>query len=199
MGQQNNTRRRESEAIMEVRFFLTGQDVWNFQKYALRRTRSLLIFGALFVVVIALLLLTAIFSRVSDTFSNPAPFVVVLFFLLLLLLLLRIRTRSMRGRHLAVQGEHIITIGPEGFRHRTNVTDALISWRALKTITSDKHNLYFIVISDRLMGHVIPRRAFPTPQDAEAFLGWARTCWAQGPAVPPGGPAGSSTTYERWS
>ena len=183
---------------MEVRFFLTGDDVWNFTKYSYRRPRTLLPLGILIALLVLLVFFTVSFSSPTNAFVNIFPIVLVLLVIFLLIPVLRWRTRS-RTASLALQGEQIITISPAGFQHRNNLTNALVSWHAFKTITADKHNLYFILVSNRLVAHVIPRRAFATYEETEAFLRQAQTFWANRAASPPAGPAGTSATYEHWS
>ena len=185
---------------MEIRFFLTGQDVWNFQKLALRRVGLLLI--VFFGVIFGIILLTTLIGPTSST--NTIFNIVSLggLFLLITFIVVRLRGRMTGGaarRRLAAQGEHVITISPEGFRHKNNLSDSLISWRAIKEIKADSFNLYFIVDSNVLMAHVIPRRAFASPQDADTFLGWAKHYWATGNRVQQAGTPGSTAGYERWS
>lgn len=181
---------------MEVRFYLTGQDFWNFQKHALRRRRISLILIAVLVVI--LVLFTSLTSSPSNIVVNIAP--LILFLVVVGIVVLRLRRRIFGGtaRRLAAQGEHTITIGPEGFRHKQNLGDAMISWRAIKEIKTDAYNLYFMVDSNALMAHVIPRRAFASPQDADAFLGWAKTYWASGNTIQQARAPGSASGYERW-
>ena len=181
---------------MEVRFYLTGQDFWNFQKHALRRTRVSLILIA--VLVIILVLFTSLTSSPSNIVINIAPIILLLVVLGIVVLRLRRRIFGGTAQRLAAQGEHTITIGPEGFRHKQNLGDAMISWRAIKEIKADAYNLYFMVDSNALMAHVIPRRAFASPQDADAFLGWAKTYWARGNNIQQAGTPGSASGYERW-
>ena len=181
---------------MEVRFYLTGQDVWNFQKQAFRRTRVSLILIAVLVVI--LILFTSLTGSPSNIVVNIAPIILLLVVLGIVVLILRRRIFGGTARRLAAQGEHTITISPEGFRHKQNLGDAMISWRAIKEIKADTNNLYFMVDSNALMAHVIPRRAFASPQDADAFLGWAKTFWASGNNVQQAETPGSASGYERW-
>lgn len=185
---------------MEVRFYLTGQDAWNFQKSVLLRPRVLLPLVALFVLIIGLILLTSLIGPISSTSSafNILFLFLLLLFIVLIVVYLRARMTNDMARRLAAQGEHTITISPEGFRHKQNLGDAMISWRAIKEIKADTNNLYFMVDSNVLMAHVIPRRAFASPQDADAFLGWAKTFWASGNNVQQAGTPGSASGYERW-
>lgn len=181
---------------MQIRFFLTGQDAWNFQKHAILRTRFSLLF--ILILLIILLLFTALTGSPSNIVVNIAPILLILVGVAIGVLLIRRRIFGSMARRLAAQGEHTITIGPEGFRHKTNLSDSLISWRAIKEIKADTHNLYFMADSNVVMAHVIPRRAFATPQAADAFLGWAKSYWANGNNIQQAGTPGSASGYERW-
>ncbi|MBA2679057.1 MAG: YcxB family protein [Ktedonobacteraceae bacterium] len=184
---------------MEIRFFLTGQDVWNFQKNSLLRPRVLLPMILLLVCIIGIIpILLIIQTSPTNTIFDIAPIVFLLIFICLIVVRLRRRMTSGMARRLAAQGEHTITISPEGFRHTNNLSNSLISWQAIKEIKADAHNLYFIVDNNVLMAHVIPRRAFVGPQDADAFLGWAKSYWAYGHGRPQTGTPGSPTGYEQW-
>jgi hypothetical protein len=62
---------------MEVRFFLTAQDVWNFQKQAIWRTRfSLILIVVLFII---LLLFTALSGSASNIVVNVAPIILLVY------------------------------------------------------------------------------------------------------------------------
>ncbi|HEU5199863.1 MAG TPA: YcxB family protein [Ktedonobacterales bacterium] len=185
---------------MEIRFFLTGQDVWNFQKYALVRPRVLVPLIALVVIVLSIVFLTTLIGPISstNTLFNGLFFIILL--VLICLVVVRFRWRMTRGatRRLAAQGEHVITISPEGFRHKNNLSDSMTSWQAIKEIRDDAYNLYFMVDSNVTMAHVIPRRAFASPQAADMFLAWAKSYWAYGHGMQRPGSPGSATGYERW-
>lgn len=165
---------------MEVRFFLTSQDLWNFTKYGVLRTRVPLLLGLLLFISIGLFLFFPLLSTGSITQADVVTTAGLMLAIPVFFGLLRRQTRSRVGRDQALQGEQIITISPEGFRHRSNLTDNMISWRAFKTITTDKYNLYFIIGPARMVAHLIPRHAFATPQEAETFLGLAQRYWATG-------------------
>ena len=185
---------------MEIRFFLTGQDTWNFQKNVLLRPRVLVPFILLFVFVIGIVFLTTLIGPTSSTSALFNGLFIVVLLILIGVIVVRLRLRMTRGmaRRLAAQGEHVITISPEGFRHKQNLGDALISWRAIREIKTDAYNLYFMVDSNVTMAHLIPRRAFASPQAADMFLAWAKSYWAYGNGMQQAGTPGSATGYERW-
>jgi len=165
---------------MEVRFFLTGQDRWNMIKYDSTRTRKLISTGISLSIISVLIVVYALISPPSEVLTNLLSILLFFLGLFLLVVFLRWRIRHRAIHNLTLQGEHIITITPQGLQHRTNLTDSLISWQAIKTITADKYDLYFVRESNRLVAHVIPRRAFGTPQEAEAFLALAQSYWKNG-------------------
>ncbi len=189
----------ESEAAMEVRFYLTGEDVWNFTKYSLFRARTFLPLGLIFGILILLGLLFGPNDPTSAVFSVFPFLIALLIVVLLLAILLRRSAHGKTAQYLALQGEQTITLRPDGFHLRNNFMDALIFWRAVKSITADQHNLYFLVQSNRIVAHVIPRRAFASPQAAEAFLSQAQSWWATGQRLPPSPPAETRTSWERFS
>ncbi len=171
---------------MEVRFSLTGQDYWNMIRYNFARSRTLISTGISLLIIIVLLVIYVLLSPPSRVFANLLSAILPLLVILLLVILLRWRIGQTRRNRSnwppEMQGEQIITISPEGLRHRTGLTDSLISWDAIKTITADRYGLYFIRRSNRLVAHAIPRRAFATPQEAEAFLAQAQEYWKNGRA-----------------
>ena len=188
--------------MLEVRFYLTGADYWAFNtwytlKKRLLRRRSRLALSLLVAIgfVLGLIVLPdAVFATLLV--SVIAIFLLSLV-LLLLLLVLRWASRTKINRWLARLGEHLVTISEEGFYQKNLLTEALIFWHAFTDITSDKHNLYFLVDLNITVVHIIPRRAFGSPQDAEAFLSQARAYWTSALANPPA-PAGTPPSYERW-
>lgn len=173
---------------MEVRFSLSGQDYWNMTRYNFARSRTLISTGISLLLVIVLLVVYVLLSPPSKVLANLLSAILPLLGILLLVILLRWRigqTRRTRSNWPPeMQGEQIISINPEGLRHRTSLTDSQISWDAIKTITADRYGLYFIRHSNRPVAHAIPRRAFATPQEAEAFLVLARSYWENGRAGP---------------
>lgn len=179
---------------MEVRFFHTGDDFWKFQKYNRSRPRRRL-------QLILICLISACFGVWFGLVTTSA--ILMPFFSLVGIAILVVgwstwRTHRKVVLHLAKEGEQIITITPESFRERTLISDTILSWKAFKVITADKHNLYFFLDSPTVKAYVIPQRAFAAFQDAETFLAWANSYWANGNSTPQAGTPGSATGYERW-
>lgn len=176
---------------MEIRFFLTQKDIWNFTKYVLIRTslrRISLLFGVVIILAIFLITITAANTNAGAgfivLFNNILPFVLLLGGTGVALPLIYWRASSKISRVPGVLGEHSITISLAGLRHKTEVSDAILSWRIIKAIKQDSDNIFFLANSNVVIAHVIPKRAFTNEQAAAAFFGWAQAYWVngQGPA-----------------
>lgn len=170
---------------MEVRFFLTDQDYWNLTKYNFSRTRTLVSTRNSLIAFVLVFALYLFLSPSSGLLKNILSVILPLLLLFLIVVFLRWPMRSRSHAILELQGEHIIVINPEGLRHRTGLTESLTFWHAIETITMDKYGLYFILLSNRLTAHAIPRHAFATAQEVQAFFELAQIYWTNGRTRPP--------------
>lgn len=73
----------------------------------------------------------------------------------------------------SVLGAHTIAIGPEGVSERTAVGESRIAWSGIERIEDDDEYLFLYI--GPLVAHVIPKRAFKTAEDANAFLHQAQS------------------------
>jgi hypothetical protein len=103
---------------------------------------------------------------------------------LIWLVLVQFRTWKDGARH-GILGEHTITLTPEALRERTAVNEGTAAWKGIYRI--DANASYLFIYLQPEMAHVIPRRAFPTPEAAEEFLATARAYYAA--AVAPVSPS----------
>lgn len=67
-----------------------------------------------------------------------------------------------------ILGAHTIVIDPEGVTERSAVGESRTTWSGVEKIDDDGQNIY--LYTGPLVAHVIPKRAFRTPDDADAFL-----------------------------
>jgi hypothetical protein len=74
-------------------------------------------------------------------------------------------------RH-GVLGQHTITLTPEALYERTAVNESKALWRSLYRIDGSPQHIF--IFTQPNGAHVIPRRAFPTSADADAFLETAK-------------------------
>ncbi len=68
----------------------------------------------------------------------------------------------------SVLGEHTIAIEPEGVAERSGVHESRIAWSGIERIEDGGQYIYLYI--GPLHAYVIPKRAFKTDTDAEAFL-----------------------------
>lgn len=71
--------------------------------------------------------------------------------------------------------EHTIGISPEWLSEKTSVNENKAAWMTLKSLEEDSEYLFLFL--DRLVAHVIPKRAFASPHEADMFLSTARRYW----------------------
>ncbi len=63
--------------------------------------------------------------------------------------------------------EHTYGISPEWFSEKTPVNETKVAWVALHTIEEDHAYLYFFL--SKTNAHIIPKRAFTNPREAQLF------------------------------
>ena len=165
---------------MEVHFFLTREDLWHYYIYAYRKH----LLWPLLLLLLFYMVLTLIALQLLYPFS-PAN-VLLWFMFLFMLLILPVLTGVLTTRRSVSHGErwggeHSISLTREGLQQRSELGEGVQRWRAIKTIAQDKHNLYFILAvagtSKIVMGVIVPKRAFVSPENAETFLDQARRYW----------------------
>lgn len=168
---------------MEVRFFLTREDLWHSLTYlSFRRHRRLFV---LWLLMYAILILMAVLLNVNS-FSLISLLILLMLLILPVFPVLRLRRRA--SREAGKGGEHVVSITPEDIREKTDLGEGTRFWRTIKTVTQDQYNLYLIIDTmgaNVMAAMVIPRRAFAAPQAAEMFLDQARQYWIHGRGIPP--------------
>ena len=77
------------------------------------------------------------------------------------------------GERHGILGEHTATLTPEFVQERTPVNDTKAAWRGIFRIGATSQHLFIYTQPGAAL--VIPRAAFPSPEDSERFLVTART------------------------
>jgi hypothetical protein len=171
---------------MEVEYELTPDDLYAFQWRGAfvsprgrkaRRTAYILWVVAvlLFAIVPAIGADGFAISRVSFTFIAVAIAIAFLFQWLLERWLMRrtilqlIRDEK-PGRGLL--GRHRIVATEEGLTESTPVGESRTSWAGVDRIEEDPR--YIFIYTSVAAAHIIPKRAFSDPQEAEAFYRFSR-------------------------
>jgi hypothetical protein len=70
-----------------------------------------------------------------------------------------------------------ISIGPEHLLVRAARADTRIKWSAIKRIKLMRNRLF--VFSSKTVAHIVPRRAFSSDADFNAFVGAAQENWKE--------------------
>ena len=79
-----------------------------------------------------------------------------------------VRKMYAENENKGVLGDHTIVIDPEGVTERSAVGESKTSWGGIERIQADDEHVYLYLGS--LQAHVIPKRAFRSHEDAEAFV-----------------------------
>ncbi len=77
------------------------------------------------------------------------------------------------GERHGILGAHTVTLTPDAVHERTAVNESKAAWRGIFRIDATPSHIFIFIQPNA--AHVIPRRAFPAPEDAEAFLSTARS------------------------
>lgn len=158
---------------MEVTFALTPEDLWTFNQFVIRRTASFKLRIALRFASVPLFLIVfcaaagfatwQCFLFGAVTAAAWVPFC-----------LWSSRwqvTRTARKRS-AVLDKQTVSISAKGMRQVNIQSDSLIWWTALLEISESAAQIMFF--SDKQYAFVVPKRAFTSQAEAQAFLDKAR-------------------------
>jgi len=161
---------------VKVTFILDQEDVWQLTRYVYRsdrRYRRQMISLVVYLPALLLLFMWLSLHRFWLSLAVAALFSGIL----LPLIYWKVKRDVMRtaAKRPGVLGEHTIEIDAEGVRERTAVNDTFTSWKGVHNIVDDKKHIYLFVAEN--MAHVVPKRAFASDLDAQAFVELANTCW----------------------
>jgi hypothetical protein len=114
-------------------------------------------------------------SRVSFTFILVAIAIVFLFQWclerwLIRRTILRLLENEKPGK--GQLGRHRIVLSQDGLIESTAVGESRTSWAGVDRIEQDPRNIY--IYTSAAAAHVIPKRAFKDPQEADAFFQFSR-------------------------
>ncbi len=158
---------------MEVTFVLTPEDLWIFNQFVIRRTASFkLRVGARFAFVpLCLILFSAL--------SGYAAWQCILFGLAAAVIWVpfclwssRWETTRIGRKRRAVLEKQTVSISAKGMRQVNIQSDSLIWWTAILEVSESATQIMFF--SDKHYAFLVPKRAFTSLAEAEAFLDKAR-------------------------
>lgn len=91
-----------------------------------------------------------------------------------------------------VLGQRTLSVTPEGIHQRTRAFEELTRWPGIQRIVEDREHIYFFV--ETHMAHIVPKRTFPSEGEAARFLAEVTRLWRDRRGADPGrGEAGVPT------
>ncbi len=167
---------------MEVTFTLTPEDLWQYNLYyrrhkaAIRLPLLLSLVGLLSLVCLASIVLF-IYSWLyaHDPFWTIVPIIAAMIYLLPRLFPTKKRLVQQSSKTLGTLGDHLAVISPDWFFEKTSVSETKRAWAAFDSIEEDASYEYLFI--SKTHAYVIPKRAFTSLAEAQAFLDRARLYW----------------------
>ena len=178
------------EDVLEVTYELTADDLWQYNQYYLQHKapfRSLLISNSSLIIKLGLgffglmLFLSFGISVVALLQHHSPDWVMLLSPIALVLAVPRLlppskkRIAKAASQQPGFLREHSVTISPEWLAEKTTVNDTKIAWITLPSLEEDKSHFFFFL--SKTVAFIIPKRAFSSPVEAQAFLDRSRRYW----------------------
>ena len=156
----------------KVHVDVTREDYWKFNLYGLIKVKSLrrmFIFNmsAMPVLMFVALMIFRIATHI------PVAVVILLAIVLgglvdlLILYITKMRIMKMPEKRSGILGEHTIEIDEKGIDETSPAGDVSYLWESISSIEQNKD--YIFIFVSNLSGHIIPKRAFASVEDAEEF------------------------------
>lgn len=158
---------------MEVTFALTPEDLWTFNLYVLRRTPSFKLRSGVNFALLPLCL-TAFCSLAGFGIWQCLLFgaVSAAVWVPFLLWLARWQTARNARKRRAVLDKQTVSLSAKGVRQVNTQADSLIWWTALLEVGESTTQIMFFTDANR--AYLVPKRAFSSQAEAQAFLDKAR-------------------------
>ena len=176
-------------STLEVTYELTADDLWRFNQYYLRHKtpyKAILITNPSLITKIGFALLCfgilveigdsviAVLQHHSPDWAMLVCFAVLAIVIPTLLPPSKKRIAKAASKQPGFLCEHVTTISPEWFAERTFVNETKIAWTTILSLEDDQSYFFFL---SKNIGFIIPKRAFSSPAEADAFLNMARRYW----------------------
>lgn len=178
---------------MEVTYQLEREDYWQYSKFVVSRVPALKRQSVLrFFVTPGILSLDLWLFHVGGYWVWTLIFTVALFGLWAVFLL----WSQQRGLKVQLEarigsiGLHTMQLAPDGFREQNAVMECFVKWSKVTEIAESPQVLVFFL--GPRFAFIVPKRAFPSPEQAQAFLQTARAyrdglASGTAPVLPPTG------------
>jgi hypothetical protein len=173
---------------VEVTYSLTLKDLNAFVKEA-NRERNKKEKPILFVVIIGMVIfaiwnlyitvnskpkhINHIKNNPTDAFLSLLPYGVS--FIVLLIFILAFLSYQVKSQSKELADPHTSGISPNFFHARNSAGENKLRWSSIKNITMTE--THFFLLFDNQTGHVIPKNAFASNEEAIAFYEKAKSYW----------------------
>jgi hypothetical protein len=157
---------------------ITKEDIWSFNKYALRYNykgkfnfySTLFAIAVLGISVLELKEESLLRIIIVSVISIPLAYLIMAF---LLKFYITKRATSSKG----VLGEHVIEISVDGLKETTDVNDSFHSWKGIVGVVQNKD--YIFIYINPSTAHIIPKRFFSSKDESRQFFNSALMYWKQ--------------------
>lgn len=168
---------------MEITYDLTPDDLWQYQLYYRRHKAPIrLPFLYAFAVIGGAVYLAAIYVAGDSWIKYHQPQWALLFYLVAMPFFFARFLPATKSCAVKIMSkmpgffcEHHVGISPEWLAEKTSVNDTKIAWIALHSLDEDKSYFYFFL--SKTVAFIIPKRAFTSHSEAQAFLNVSRRYW----------------------
>jgi len=168
---------------LEIIYELVPEDVWQYNLYYRRHKATLRpVFLYALAALVGVVYLGAILIIVDSWLRYHQPQWAMLlylaampFFVSRFLPATKKRVVKLHSQRAGFFCEHIVGISPEWLSERTTVNDTKMAWTTIQAIEEDQN--YFFLFISKSVAHIIPKRAFSSPHEAQVFLSDTRRYW----------------------
>ncbi|MBB6638393.1 YcxB family protein [Cohnella thailandensis] len=173
------TRKRNERGLIpiQVETTLTKEDFWNLNKYVLwnkqRKTVLTMLFGYPVVLFLLFMIMDyAIWICIAAALVLGGGSLWFFYY--------RFKGRVMKVPvdNPALLGTQSFEIGAEGFWESTSANRTFTEWQGIESI--EQNNEYIVVFVSRMHCHLLPKRDFASPAQAEEFYRTAIGYWQAG-------------------
>lgn len=167
---------------MEVAYELTPEDIWHNSLYYRQKSVIRPVFLHLLAGLLGLLaflgfgLVVASWLMHGRVDLSIVPWsCVLLFWLVRLLPPTKGEIIKRARRRPGLLCEHTIAISPQWFSEKTAVNETKVAWKTLHSIEEDAEYQFFFIAKSN--AYIVPKRAFSSLAEAQAFLDTSRKYW----------------------
>ncbi len=157
---------------MQVEFDLNKEDYWQYNLYIYYKRKTK--FGT-FNKILLIVCGFWFFWIGLITGSLFGMLAIIIFGFLLMFILIKTSVYLAVSNSKSTLGNYHISIGPEGVNAKTQHRTILTTWSGIYDVASDRSYIYLFY--DNNFAHLIPKRAFATPDDALKFEKLATVYW----------------------